>query len=282
MFSAQSISNFIREPAVAGFFYPADRRRLESDIKSLLARAAPQPTAGSIIALISPHAGYQFSGLTAAHAYKLLKARQFDSVVVVSPSHREYFNGISVFNGQAYRTPIGMLSVDRDLREKLLEGETDILASMNGHRDEHAIEVQLPFVRETLGDVTILPIVMGDQRRAYCSLLGQKLGRILKGTSSLLIASTDLSHYHSYDEALVLDKTIIDAVNKLDHEKLMNDLESERVEACGGGPTVAVLIGAKILGADSVNILHRCNSGDVTGDRTRVVGYLSAVALRST
>jgi len=266
---------------VAGYFYPADRRTLTKEIESLLARATPGPSAGSIVALISPHAGYKYSGLTAAHAYKLLGSRHFDSVVVVSPSHREYFNGISVFSGEAYQTPLGTLSVDAELRDKLVDGEHDIRSSMHGHHDEHAIEVQLPFVQMTLGQTRILPIVMGDQRREFCSLLGEKLGKILKGTTTLLIASTDLSHYHPYDEAVAMDGMVIDAVREFDEKQLMNDLEQERVEACGGGPTVAVLTAAKRLGANCVKVLHHCNSGDVTGDREKVVGYLSAIVIRS-
>ena len=281
MFPEHTISMTTRQPAAAGSFYPGNKVQLEAQIMSLLDRARPESSGGTSVALISPHAGYQFSGLTAAYGYKLLIQHQFDSVVVISPSHREYFDGISVFNGEAYRTPIGILAVDHELRNRLVEGERDIHPSYYGHREEHAIEVQLPFVQATLRQVTILPIVMGDQRRDYCYLLGEKLAAILKGTRSLVIASTDLSHYHPYAEAVALDRIVIEAIGKFDHEKLMDDLEAERVEACGGGPTVAALIAASKLGANRIEILHHCNSGDVTGDHDRVVGYLSAIALRA-
>jgi AmmeMemoRadiSam system protein B len=132
-----------------------------------------------------------------------------------------------------------------------------------------------------LRQTKILPIVMGDQRREYCFHLGKRLGAMLAGKNVLLIASTDLSHYYTYEVANDLDKIIIDNMAAFDYEQLMSDLETERSEACGGGPAVAALLGAKQLGADTVQILSHCNSGDVTGDHGRVVGYLSAAILRS-
>ena len=240
-----------------------------------------KPIKGTIVALIAPHAGYQYSGATAANGYKLLKERVFDSVVIVSPSHREYFDGISIYNGSAYNTPLGNLLIDERLREELVEGDTIIEVSHRGHRQEHAVEVQLPFIQKVLGEIKILPIVMGDQRREYCFHLGTKLSKILKEKNALLIASTDLSHYHPYAIAQALDRIIIMDVARFDYEQMMQDLEMERAEACGGGPTVAVLIAALKLGANRVEVLHHCNSGDITGDHSSVVGYMSAAVLRA-
>ena len=269
-----------RPSAVAGLFYPGNSKTLERDVNSLLANVHLPAVSESIVALISPHAGYIYSGQTAAHGFHLLQGKKFDTVVIVSPSHREYFKGISVYNGSAYSTPLGELQIDKQLRTELLAGETIIEASSRGHQREHAIEVQLPFIQHVLGNVKILPIVMGDQRREYCFHLGNKLSSILHGKKALLIASTDLSHYHTYHEAETLDSIIINSVQRFDEEDLMATLETERSEACGGGPTVAVLVAAKKLGANEIKILHYCNSGDVTGDHANVVGYLSAVALR--
>ncbi len=270
----------IRQPAVAGMFYPGRPDVLEREVNHLLASAPKERIGGTIIALISPHAGYQYSGSTAAHGYALLKGQSFDTVVIVSPSHREYFDGASVYDGDGFQTPLGFLAVDVALRDQLVSGDPVIRASANGHRQEHAIEVQLPFLQRVLGDVKILPVVMGDQSRKNCLHLGKRLAEVLKNKNALLIASTDLSHYHPYDEANTLDRIVIADVAALDYGKLMDDLEGERAEACGGGPTVAVLAAAHGLGANSVKILHHCNSGDVTGDHSGVVGYLSAAAFR--
>lgn len=266
----------IRPPAVAGMFYPAHPKILSRNIDDLLERSSPNPIAGSIVALIVPHAGYTYSGLTAAHAYNLLRNVSVDTVVIVSPSHREYFPGISIYDGEAFRTPLGATQIDEQLRSAIVENDPIIEASQQGHGAEHAIEVQLPFLQQVLKEVKILPIVMGDQHRPFCLHLGEKLANTLKGTSCILVASSDLSHYHPHDEAEQLDRIVTNDVAAFSPEKLMDDLENEHCEACGGGPIVSVMVAAKKLGANHVEILHHCNSGDVTGDRSAVVGYLSA------
>ncbi|MBI5215837.1 MAG: AmmeMemoRadiSam system protein B [Ignavibacteriae bacterium] len=271
----------IRQPAVAGMFYSGDQRTLKHDVDAMLKKATPEKPHGSIVALISPHAGYMYSGLTAAHGFKLLQKNKYDCAVIVSPSHREYFKGISVYNGTAYKTPLGIMSVDESLRDAIMTQCEFIEVSSRGHGAEHAIEVQLPFLQQSLGDVKILPIVMGDQSSALCFELGNALANVLKGKNCLLVASTDLSHYYPYDIANTIDSRTIKHIEQFNYEKLMSDLESNHAEACGGGPTVAVLSAAKQLGATEIQILHQCNSGDITGDHTGVVGYVSAVAVKA-
>lgn len=270
----------IREPSVAGMFYPGERAVLTREVDALLSRVEPVKLEGDLYGLISPHAGYVYSGFTAAKGYKLLERKAVDTVVIISPSHREYFKGISVYSGSAYRTPLGVLPVDEALRSELIQDGEIIVASVAGHRDEHAVEVQLPFLQRVLKEFRILPIVMGDQRREFCVLLGEKLASVLEGKNFLLVASSDLSHYYPYDVACELDRIVIDEVEEFDAEGLLEDLETKRAEACGGGPMVAMLLAAKKLGADTTKILHYCNSGDVTGDRDGVVGYLSAAVVR--
>jgi AmmeMemoRadiSam system protein B len=271
----------VREPAVAGMFYPFERSVLERELDGMLKHTEVKRLDGELRGLISPHAGYVYSGSTAAMGYKLLEGKSFDTVVIVSPSHREYFHGISVFSGSAYRTPLGEIAVDKELRSAIVEERGSIMASVAGHREEHAIEVQLPFLQRVLSHFKILPIVMGDQRRELCDHLGERLAAVLKGRKVLLVASTDLSHYYPYEVARKLDSIILDRVGQFDEESLLEDLETKRAEACGGGPMVAVLRAAKKLGADKVEVLRYCNSGDVTGDKDGVVGYLSAAVLRS-
>jgi AmmeMemoRadiSam system protein B len=269
----------IRHPAVAGLFYPEDPDVLNQTVDTLLLQAELQPAPGRVVGMILPHAGYAYSGYTASLGYKLLGNKPVDTVVIVSPSHREYFDGISVYGGTAYRTPLGDLKIDEEVRTELLKDDAVIAASDAGHREEHAIEVQLPFIQKVMGGAKIVPIVMGEQRREYCFHLGKRLADVLRHKRVLLIASSDLSHYHPYEEAESMDAIIIGDVAQFDCEKMMNDLESERAEACGGGPMVAVLDAAHRLGASRAEILYHCNSGDITGDRHSVVGYLSAALL---
>ncbi len=267
----------IRKPVVAGMFYPGSAAQLRRDVQSMLADVPERSGTGKVIAAIVPHAGYIYSGKTAAAAYAALRQSDAETVVIVSPSHREHFFSASIYEGDAYETPLGAVEIDTILRSRLVKSDEHIIVGMEGHHGEHAIEVQLPFLQEVLPGKKILPIVMGNQKRQLCYLLGQKLAECLVGKSVVLIASSDLSHYYRYDIAQQLDQIVIDDVNQFDYEKLMNDLESEKTEACGGGPIVSVLIAASQLGGTKASVLAHCNSGDVTGDREGVVGYMAAV-----
>ncbi len=262
-------------------FYNAHASALTRQVEELLGRVGPKHFRNVPVAFIVPHAGYPYSGFTAAKAYALLSPASPRTAVIVSPSHREYFDGISVYDGDAYRTPLGDLPVDAELRDLIVEGEDLVVSAEIGHRSEHAIEVQLPFLQKTAGMISIVPIVMGDQRRDYCLHLGRRLGTILKGKPVLLVASTDLSHYHSYEEANRLDAVAREDIADMNYLRFLDDLESGRTEACGGGPAAAVMAAASEMGATRGEILHHCNSGDVTGDRSAVVGYLSAVLWRT-
>ncbi|MBR9978627.1 MAG: AmmeMemoRadiSam system protein B [Bacteroidetes bacterium] len=265
----------IRPPAVSGLFYPDDPTMLTLTVDRLLEKHQTPDDSGIPIGIVSPHAGYAYSGPTAAYAYTLLQRRPFRTAVIISPSHREYFNGISIYDGDAYRTPLGLINVDIHLREKLLGQNGIIKASQLGHRDEHSIEVQLPFLQRINPDAKVLPIVMGDQRSEHCQLLARALAGILT-PDHVLIASSDLSHFHEQHDALERDRIIEEDIVALKPMRLLNDLSSSRAEACGGGPIAVVMSASQTLGADRGRILHRCTSGDVTGDTHRVVGYLSA------
>ncbi len=262
-------------------FYPADKSDLEKTCRGFLDRAkgsTSELTAGTPLGIIAPHAGYQYSGFTAAHGYSLLAPNRIRTVIVISPSHREYFDGISVFSGKAYSTPLGEVEVDNQLREAFLEtaGES-VIESRAGHKTEHALEVQIPFLQVTLGSFKILPVVMGDQDRRYCEVLGMTLADIITPGSTLIVASSDLSHYHDYVTANSLDRICTEDVTALDPDKLLSDLQAGRCEACGGGPIASLLYAAKKLGKTTSRSLHHCNSGDMMGDKSAVVGYLSAI-----
>jgi hypothetical protein len=266
---------------VAGLFYPPGKEELAGLVNDLLGKArenidieAPE----KISVIISPHAGYIYSGYTAAHGYSLLHKGQFKTVVVVSPSHREYFDGVSVFSGGAFSTPLGEIKIDVDMRKKFLEAAGEIaVESQLGHKAEHAIEVQLPFLQMALGKFQLLPIVMGDQKPEYCKSLGAALARIGGESGVLMVASSDLSHYYDYATANEIDEVSVDDVESLDPERMMDDLENRRCEACGGGPIVSCMYAARGLGLKRASVLYHCNSGDSSGDKTAVVGYLSAI-----
>jgi hypothetical protein len=276
----------VRQPAVAGQFYADDPAALRKEILGYLDAAHPVTTGGDPIALVAPHAGYQYSGQVAAYAYKLVAGRTYDAVVVISPSHTEYFSYASVYPGGAYRTPLGDIPVDRELA-KLVASKGDLVRfDSRGHetramqRSEHALEVQLPFLQVALGDFRLVPIVMGDQSAPIVEALGEALGEALRGKNALIIASTDLSHFHEDGEAKQLDGEFQKRLARFDADALLETLSSRSVEACGGGPVASAMIAARALGATKCVVLRYANSGDVTGDRSSVVGYLAAAMVK--
>jgi AmmeMemoRadiSam system protein B/AmmeMemoRadiSam system protein A len=251
-------------------------------LDNFLAKAAPRRLE-NVVALVAPHAGYVYSGPVAAYSYALLKGRKFDRVVVIAPSHYEAFGFSSVYDGAAYTTPFGQIPVDQAFAAKLAKASPLIRLSAVGHapsadRPEHAIEVQLPFLQRVLGQFQLVPVIMGDQSYDASRALGAALGQMIQGGDTLIVASSDLSHYHRYDEAAKLDRKTLKAIEEYDYFNLSRNLELQVWEACGGGPVVATMIAAERLGATQAKVLRYANSGDVTGDRSRVVGY-GAVAL---
>lgn len=270
----------VRQPAVAGSFYPADAPTLSRQVKDYLARVPKQEIPGEVIALVSPHAGYMYSGLVAAYAFKLIEGMKYDAVVVVAPSHRVAFSGASIFDRGAYQTPLGILPIEKELGQKLMKESETFRFFPQAHGQEHSLEVQLPFLQEVLGGFRLVPIIIGDQGLRNCEQVGQAIARAVRGQRVLLVASTDLSHFHSYDAAVKKDQVVLKAIEAMDPKRLSEDLESGRGEACGGGPVIAVMVAAKELGATRSRVLKYMNSGDVTQDRSRVVGYAAAVFFR--
>lgn len=265
----------IRKPAVAGLFYPADPEELSSEIDLLLSVSVPSQIPVNVIGIISPHAGYVYSGRTAAFGFNVLKNKKIKSAIIISPSHHEYFRGISIFDGDAFETPLGVVEIDNDISNKLTEGSKFIFRGANGHRKEHAIEVQIPFLQRILHDFKIVPIVMGDQANIYISELSEKLAEVLD-KNTIIIASSDLSHYHSKEEADLLDSIVEERISQFDFQSLYSDLESNSCEACGAGPIISLMKAAWSKGINKSIILNRSDSGDTSGDNSHVVGYLSA------
>jgi AmmeMemoRadiSam system protein B len=266
----------IRKPSVAGSFYPADPEKLRKQVNHMLSFSRPERTFIKIFGLISPHAGYVYSGPTAAMGYNLLSGKTYKTVIILSPSHKEYFPGVSVFNGDYYETPLGRIPVDKEMSEKLFSGSRNIFPGMEGHRGEHAVEVQLPFLQVVLGEFSLLPAVIGDQGDMFINDLSDKLAEIVD-ENTMIVASSDLSHYYPGDTADKLDSIVERRILDFDYEKLSSDFNNRRCEACGGGAIVALMRTAAKLNVKNSFVLSRTNSGDVTGDYSEVVGYLSAV-----
>jgi hypothetical protein len=271
-----TLTDPVRKCAVCGTFYPGDARELAESIDSLV-RDVPPRDKGTVRGIVAPHAGYTYSGATAAAAYGTLRGSSFATVVIVSPSHHEYFEGVSIFDGDAYATPLGVVPIDADARKALLEYSSVIHASREGHGAEHAVEVHLPFLQRMVGTFSLLPLVIGHPTRATCLALAETLGGALKGCPLLFVASSDLSHFYPATVAHQLDRVALDDLIDFDALALMSHLEEGKTEACGGGPIVAVLTALKKLGASRVDVVGYATSGDVTGDDRSVVGYASAV-----
>ncbi len=271
----------IRRSILQGTWYPADPGVLLRLISSRLSEVSPPEVEGRIHALVVPHAGYQYSGPVAAHAYRLIRGRAIERVILVGPSHRYGFDGISVSRHDAYETPLGRVPVDRSLAEGLIALDPAIRFIPDAHALEHSLEIQLPFLQAVLEDFSIVPVIMGRQDPETCSALADALARVVgDDPATLMIASTDLSHFHEDAAARALDKIFTGYLKEFDPEGLSRALAGGRCEACGGGAVVAVLTASLKLGAGRCVILDYANSGDVTGDRKRVVGYLSAAVLK--
>jgi len=282
MSKVRAMSTKIRQPAVAGMFYPEKKSLLDQDLAYLLEESRDFHLPGKIIALIVPHAGYTYSGGVAARAYRQVLDQDIDTVVVIAPSHCEYFTEISVYDGYAYTTPLGSVLVNQDLARSLSEMSPQIILSEKGHRfDEHALEVQLPFLQKVLPNFRLLPIVMGEHSQENIDVLSASLAQVLKNEKALLVASTDLSHFYNADKAMELDQVVVQHIEAFNENQLFIDIQSGKCEMCGGGPAIAVMKTAKLFGADQTKLLLYRNSGDISGEQLEVVGYLSAVLYRS-
>lgn len=267
----------VRKPAVAGYFYPANATQLKEDIYRYLKKVPEQTVDGDIFAVIVPHAGYIYSGEIAAYAYKLLKGKKFDTIILIGSSHRVGFEGISVYNKGYFETPLGSVKIDEDVANYLIKKSKHIFFDERAHRHEHSLEVQVPFLQVIFQDFKIVPILFGYQDEKMHNVLKSAIVDLLKTSKKriLLIASTDMSHYHSWDVANRIDRRTLDLISNFDIDNLWENIKTERSELCGASAVITVMMVAKELGIDGIKILKYANSGDTAGDKSRVVGYTS-------
>ena len=272
----------VRPAAMAGSWYPREPDRLAAEVDRYLREAGQAPRPG-VRALIAPHAGLVYSGPVAAHAYAAVRGGAYDSAVLVGPSHRVGFDGVSLAEHDAFETPLGPVPVDTATGARLRAASSVIVRNSEAHRREHSLELQLPFLRRVLPDTPIVPLVIGFQRRPTILALADALSAALSGARSLLVASTDLSHYFDAVRAAALDARFVDCVDRFDADALLAEFERYpehergRYVACGGGAAIAVMRAARALGATHGQVLVRSDSAAVSGDLQRVVGYLAAV-----
>lgn len=270
----------IRKSAIAGTWYPGNPETLTGDIRKYLDKIPEQAVEGPVVGIVSPHAGYIYSGQIAAYGYRLLEGKRFDAVVIIGPSHRILFRGASVLPSGGYETPLGVVPIDSELAGAILGSDAVLNSDRKPHEMEHSVEIQLPFLQVVLGTFSFVPIVMGTQDLQTCEAVAEAVFRAARGKHVLIVASSDLSHFHTYEQAKRLDRVVVDLLQKRDHWRLSRELEDGTCEACGGGPVVAAMLYAEKAGARGVKVLQYANSGDVTGDRRQVVGYLSAAFFR--
>jgi len=251
-----------RQPAVAGSFYPANPEQLHLMLDQFLAEAASTEKAPK--AIIAPHAGYIYSGPVAASAYARLKQAhgRITRVVLIGPSHRVAFRGLAVSRSDTFTTPLGDVPVDHEAVQAILQLPF-VEYIEQAHTYEHSLEVHLPFLQEVLDNFKIVPIVAGE---ASPEQVSQVLDTLWGGDETLIVISSDLSHYHDYATAQQLDKSTSQAIEQLQYEQLASE------SACGKVPLSGLLKLARDKSL-SVTTIDLRNSGDTAGDKARVVGY---------
>ena len=278
--------NDIRKPAAAGLFYPDDPQNLTEMIDGFLSttKTVIQEKIGG---LVSPHAGYVYSGSVAAWSYQQISGKKYDVVVVIAPSHFESFTGASIYSGKYYETPLGEIVVDRILAQRISQRDKNIRLSEDGHgirfmgQGEHSLEVQLPFLQKILGEFKLVPIVIADQSWRNTKALAAALADSLGNKKALLIASSDLSHYHAYQTAYHLDKGLLDFFEAFDYEGIIKGCESYHIEACGYGAIATMMYACSLLGYKKSKVIKYSTSGDVPiGEKTKVVGYMSGAVYK--
>ncbi len=263
-----------RPAAVAGQFYEANAHKLRTDVASWLARAKKNDHPGPLKGISVPHAGYIYSAAIAAEGYKQVEGRDYETVVVLAPSHRDYFKGASIYAGAAYETPLGVSNIDHAIAAALVQECAWYVRSYQGHGPEHAVEVQIPFIQTVLPACEIVPIVIGAFDWPMCEKMGQALAKVIQGRKVLLIASTDLYHGQSYEMCQKMDEATLAAITLMTPQRLCHDFMNESLQACGAAPLVVLQVAALASGPTQAVMLKHTNSNDVTGQKGGyVVGY---------
>lgn len=276
----------VREPAVAGSFYPGDAGRLRAMLQRLLREAAP-PVGPRPAAIVAPHAGYVFSGRVAADAWRQAQGHPIELIVILGTNHTAPdFRKVAAHPGSGFRTPLGVTAIDRDAVRALSEASPDVVLDAGPHAREHSVEVQVPFAQVLFPDARILPLIIGAPDPELCDRLGMALQSLLRGRRALVVASSDLSHYPSARDAVAVDGRVLHAITSMDARNVRATIAAEMARgvaglgtcACGEGPILTAISAAKALGATRGTLVRSATSADVPeGEPGRVVGYGAVV-----
>ena len=277
-----------RRPAVAGAFYAASqdtlRKQIIDSFKHKLGpgRLPEDIKTSNILAVVCPHAGYMFSGPSAAHSYlELGEQKPPETVVIIGPNHTGWGTPVSVMREGVWETPLGQVTIDTELADKIIKSSGTARSDESAFIREHSLEVQLPFLQFIYPDFKFAPICMGYQDLETSVELGQAIFEASKDKDIIVIASSDLTHQESKASANKKDKYVLDAIREMDEGKLQESVKANRISTCGYGPISATLVYSKLKGATRAEVLTYYTSGDIIGDNIAVVGYASAKITRN-
>lgn len=271
----------IRHSVIAGNWYPGDAVVLKKKLSDFLSAVESGEENQDVFALIVPHAGYIYSGKTAAHAFKLIEGQSFERVIIASPFHAPATEAFLTTAFEQYETPLGRVTVDQDglgqLNEYLSAHHVPMIESVRGER-EHSLEIELPFLQYALSDpFEVVPVMVRTQKADWLKVLGEGLAELAQNRKTLLVASTDLSHFYEVKTAKLMDEQVLDYIEAMSPMELLAGNVQGHAQACGAGAVAAVLWAAQAVGAMDVRLLCYSHSGMVTGDDHSVVGYGAAV-----
>ncbi|MBN1880859.1 MAG: AmmeMemoRadiSam system protein B [Deltaproteobacteria bacterium] len=264
----------VRKPAVAGRFYPGNRSRLEAEVRSYFDEGTPRVKS---IGVVSPHAGYVYSGKVAGRVFSRVEVPR--RVVVMGPNHRGVGGRIALMSEGAWETPLGDVSLDGELAAKLTTVLDIATEDSRAHTLEHSLEVQLPFLQAVRTDILLLPIALGGLNLELCLALGDALAEVIDdvGEDVLMVASSDMTHYEPDKDARAKDREVIDQMLALDPEGVFRTVKEKGITMCGVIPVTAMLRAAQTLGAAHAELVDYMTSGDTSGDYSSVVGYAGLI-----
>ncbi len=269
-----------RQPAFAGSFYPSEKLKLEEMVRNYIQKAeVPEEIREKdISAILVPHAGYKYSGPVAGYSYKAVHSKNYTTVLLLGPSHNFYSTSFIIDNRDFYKTPLGLINIDKEVINFLSKLERfEIIPSV--HDEEHSLEVQLPFIQISLGNVKLVPILFGDVSKTSMITMTEVIDKIINTFTDrkfLIIASSDLSHYHTYEKAYELDNKIAQIFESKNFDDYIMYLIHREIEACGAGP-LGTLICYAMKKNKTTKVLKLLNSGDTSGPKDYVVGYMAGV-----
>lgn len=264
----------LQEPNVSSRFYPGDKAGLKRMVESYIDAANPRTEKGVIAGLISPHAGYIYSGSVAAFGFKLLRECKYKTVIILAPTHNYDFFGFAAYDRGNFLTPLGKIPVDSEGVKILKKDCPQLKIDYSMFVKEHSLEVQLPFLQSVLRNFKIIPIIIGTADMDDCRMLARAIKKIYSPGKTLIVASSDMSHYHPYKEAVAMDDKTMSFVEKMDTNGLIDALSKGKNELCGGWPIITTMLFMKEIKASPL-VLKYANSGDTSGVKDKVVGYFS-------